>query len=480
VRYLDSVLGHSPRLNQWLRDGLATATSAAIRTSFLSASGVEEMAPSLAAFLERGGHLLFVAGGASEQAEPDALIALSGMLRPYPSAALRVVVNPEEFQNAKTYHLTYPDGHAEAWIGSSNFTYGGMESNHEASVILDSRQAAEAEIVDVVLRGTEAFRDRPGSTPVTEDTRLLLATRQASAARRRNGVRGRQMRQTFQLEELLMPALDRLDALAGGGPPRGMSTGFADVDAITGGLLEGSLTIVAGRPAAGASTLLLNILQHVAIKTRLRTALFCLDETIDHVVSRVLCAQAVVRQEDFRDGRMDEDGWARLARRMPEVADAPLLLNSTPAADLDALCAQVKELHEAVPLRLVAIDPINMIDAGLDRSASREREVSTVARRLKVLALELRIPIVVTAELSRAVENRADKRPGLGDLRDSDTLGQVADIVMLLHRPDAYDRNDPRAGEADLVICKHRNGSTATVTVAHQLHYGRFVNLPTS
>lgn len=478
MRYLDSVLGHSPRLNQWLRDGLATATSAAIRTSFLSASGVEEIAPALAAFLERGGHLLFVAGGAPEQAEPDALIALSGMLRPYPLAALRVVVNPEEFQNAKTYHLTYPDGHAEAWIGSSNFTYGGMESNHEASVILDSRQAAEAEIVDAVLRGTEAFRDRPGSTPVTEDTRLLLATRQ-TATRRRSGARGRQMRPTFQLEELLMPALDRLDTLAGGGPPRGLSTGFTDVDAITGGLLEGSLTIVAGRPAAGASTLLLNILQHVAIKNRLRAALFCLDQTIDRVVSRVLCAQAVVRQEDLRDGRLDEEGWARLARRMPEVADAPLLVNSTPAADLDALCAQVKELHEAAPLHLVAIDPLTMIEAGLDRSASREREVSTVARRLKVLALELGIPIIVTAELGRGVENRVDKRPGLGDLRDSDTLGQVADIVMLLHRPDAYDRSDPRSGEADLIICKHRNGSNATVTVAHQLHYGRFVDLPT-
>lgn len=174
---------------------------------------------------------------------------------------------------------------------------------------------------------------------------------------------------------------------------------------------------------------------------------------------------------------MSDQEWTRLARRMTETHEAPLLLNTTPSADLDALCDEITDLAEQEPLHLVAIDPLNMVRARTEPGANREREVSLAVRRLKTLALELDVPVVVTAELGRTVDTRFDQRPQLSDLRETDAITQVADLILLLHRPDLYERDNPRAGEADLIIAKHRNGPIATVTVAHQLHYGRFTDL---
>jgi hypothetical protein len=213
VRYVDTVLGGGPRLNDWLREGLAWAEAAALRTGLLTTPAIDDIKLALTAFLARDGHLLIVAGGAPDQADPDALIQLGELLRPYQRAALRVVVHPDEFQNAKTYHLAFPDGH-EALIGSPTCTWGGMDSNHEAAVLLDSREPGEADAVAAILAGTEAFRDRTGSTPVSEDTRLLLAGRQAAIARR-GGRRAWQLRAPHTLDELLQPAMDRIDAAAG-------------------------------------------------------------------------------------------------------------------------------------------------------------------------------------------------------------------------------------------------------------------------
>ena len=162
----------------------------------------------------------------------------------------------------------------------------------------------------------------------------------------------------------------------------------------------------------------------------------------------------------YGGGRMTNDDWTRLARRMSEISEAPLLLNCTPAADLDALCAEVLTLNERGHLALVAVDPINMIRTRTEPNANRERELSLIARRLKTLALELEVPVVVTAELGRTVDGRPDHRPIIGDLRVGDVLAQAADTVILLFRPDYYERDDPRSGEIDLIVAKHRNGPT--------------------
>jgi hypothetical protein len=477
VRYSDTVLGEGPSLRDWLHARLEDVEYAAIRTGFLSLAAVDDEGPGLVRLLQRGGRLLVVAGGAPDQADPDALVRLGDVLSPFgDQAVLRVVVEPEEFQNAKTYYLRFADGHVEAWVGSANFTRGGLSTNHEAAIQLDSREAADVDVIDKVRQGTELFQNRPGAVGVSEEIRLVLAAGRLRRVRE-TGHKPR-MWSTHAWADLLQPGIDRLDQIASNSPvPYGVPTGFADFDEVTNGLHAGTLTIVASRPGVGRSTLLLDFARNAAIRNTLRTAVFCLDQASGELTQRVLSAEARIRLADMRGGRMTDADWTRLARRMAEIVDAPLLLNCTPAAELDALCAEICGLGESEPLALVAVDPINMIRTRTEAGANREREFSLIARRLKTLALELNVPVVVTAELRREVDGRIDHRPTMNDLREGDVLAQVADMVVLLHRPDYYERDDPRAGEADLILAKHRNGPTATITVAHQLHYSRFADL---
>lgn len=178
MRYTDTVIGMGPSLEDWLRKRVDEAEMVAMRTGFLTLASFRGLEAHFAGLLRRGGRLLVVAGGAADQADPDALVRLGAMMEPYGDrAALRVVVDPEEFQNAKTYYLRFPDGHAEAWIGSANLTRGGLSANHEAAVSCDSRVPDDAHLVEHVLTGIEAFRDRPGTTAVSEETRLILSAR---------------------------------------------------------------------------------------------------------------------------------------------------------------------------------------------------------------------------------------------------------------------------------------------------------------
>ncbi|MGB3325879.1 MAG: DnaB-like helicase C-terminal domain-containing protein [Mycolicibacterium fortuitum] len=477
MRYVDSVQGHQPRLGDWLISGFTQASSIAMRTGFLTMPAVNQLETSMTTFLEQGGRLAIVAGGASDQVDLDALTKLTEIIRPHDGSWLRIVVHPEEFQNAKTYHLLFPDGHAEALVGSPNLTLGGMDSNHEAAVLLDSRNEAETQSVAEVLGGILAFRDRSGSLGLSDEIRMLLAGRRAVNARR--GVQGahRRLSPTLQLDELLTPAIDRADVIASVDGCAFLPTGFAVLDEVMGGLDRGTLTVIASRPGIGSSTLLLSFVRNAAIRNDRRTALFCLDRGSDDVVEHLLCAEARIRRQDIRRGRMSDSDWTRLANEMSRIQAAPLLLNTTPRPNLATLCEHITDLHRSEPLHLVAIDPMNMIDPALPPNSGREREVSTIARRLKLLALELEIPVVVTAEIGRGAEYRVDKRLTINDFRDSDTIAQVADNIILLHRPDAFDREDPRGGEADLHLAKHRNGPTVVVTVAHQLHIGRFTNM---
>ena len=476
MRYSDTVMGEGIPFGDWLHTRIDHAEYVAIRTGFLSLAAVDDESARLVGLLQRGGQLLVVAGGAPDQADPDALIRLGELLEPFcDQVELRVVVEPKEFQNAKTYYLRFADGHAEAWVGSANFTHGGLAANHEAAVYLDSREHGDADVVDKVREGIETFRDRPGTTGVSQETRLLLMARRARYVRTTSQPR---MRSTRTWADCLEPAFDRFEAsTSGSAAVLGVSTGFVDLDEVTGGFQPGTLTIVGSRPGVGRSTLVLDFVRVTAIKNTLRAALFCLDQTCEDISRRILSAEARIRRADLRSGRMTDDERTRLTRRRAEISQAPLLLNCTPAADLDALCAEIVSLGEREPLRLVAVDPINMIRVKAEPDANRERELSTVTRRLKTLALEIDTPIVVAAELGRAVDNRPDHLPMLSDLREADVLAQVADAVVLLHRPDHYERDDPRAGEADLIVAKHREGPKNTITVAHQLHYSRFTDL---
>jgi len=178
----------------------------------------------------------------------------------------------------------------------------------------------------------------------------------------------------------------------------------------------------------------------------------------------------------MRTGQMNDDDWARLARRMSEVADAPLFIDDSPNLSMMEIRAKCRRLKQRNDLKFVIIDYLQLMSSPR-RVENRQQEVSEMSRSLKLLAKELDVPVVALSQLNRGPEQRTDKRPLLSDLRESGSIEQDADVVVLLHREDAYEKESPRAGEADLIVAKHRNGPTATVTVAFQGHYSRFVDM---
>jgi replicative DNA helicase len=181
----------------------------------------------------------------------------------------------------------------------------------------------------------------------------------------------------------------------------------------------------------------------------------------------------------MRTGQMSDDDWTRLARRMSEVADAPLFIDDSPNMSLMEIRAKCRRLKQRHDLRMVIIDYLQLMSSP-KRTENRQQEVSEMSRSLKLLAKEVDVPVIALSQLNRGPEQRTDKKPLLSDLRESGSIEQDADVVILLHREDAYERESPRAGEADLIVAKHRNGPTTTVTVAFQGHYSRFVDMAPS
>jgi replicative DNA helicase len=253
-------------------------------------------------------------------------------------------------------------------------------------------------------------------------------------------------------------------------------TGFNELDEVTNGLHPGQMIIVAARPGVGKSTLGLDFMRSCSIKHRMGSVIFSLEMSKSEIVMRLLSAEAKIKLSDMRSGRMNDDDWTRLARRMSEISEAPLYIDDSPNLTMMEIRAKARRLRQKADLRLVVVDYMQLMTSG-KKHESRQVEVSEFSRHLKLLAKELEVPVVAISQLNRGPEQRTDKKPMLSDLRESGSLEQDADMVILLHRPDAFDRDDPRGGEADFILAKHRNGPTKTVTVAHQLHLSRFSNM---
>ncbi len=224
------------------------------------------------------------------------------------------------------------------------------------------------------------------------------------------------------------------------------------------------------------SALALDFARSATIRHQLPTVVFSLEMGRNEITMRLLSAEARVPMHVMRTGQMSDDDWARLARRMSEVADAPLFIDDSPNMSLMEIRAKCRRLKQRHDLKLVIIDYLQLMSSSR-RVESRQQEVAEMSRSLKLLAKELDVPVVALSQLNRGPEQRQDKKPMLSDLRESGSIEQDADVVILLHREDAYERESPRAGEADLIVAKHRNGPTATVTVAFQGHYSRFVDM---
>ena len=256
----------------------------------------------------------------------------------------------------------------------------------------------------------------------------------------------------------------------------GVPTGLTDLDELTNGLHPGQMIVVAARPAMGKSTLGIDFVRSASIKHKMTSVVFSLEMSRSEIATRIIAAEGRVHMQRLRNGDMDEGDWQRLAQAQSRMADAPLFIDDSPnmsLMEIRAKCRRIKQQHD---LKLVVIDYLQLMSSG-KRVESRQQEVSEFSRALKLLAKELEVPLIAISQLNRGAEQRQDKRPAISDLRESGSIEQDADMVILVHRPDAYEKESDRAGEADLIIAKHRNGPTADLTVAFQGHYSRFVDM---
>ncbi len=279
------------------------------------------------------------------------------------------------------------------------------------------------------------------------------------------------------LSETIEGTINEIEISEGRGDEMiGVATGFSDLDQLTNGLHPGQMIVLAARPAMGKSTVALDIARSCSIKHGKASVIFSLEMSRNEITMRLLSAEASVNLQHMRKGTMREEDWTKLARTMGRVSEAPLFIDDSPNMSLMEIRAKCRRLKQRHDLKLVVIDYLQLMSSG-KRVESRQQEVSEFSRALKLLAKELEVPVIAVSQLNRGPEQRTDKKPAMSDLRESGSIEQDADMVILLHREDAYDKESPRAGEADLIVAKHRNGPTANITVAFQGHFSRFVDM---
>lgn len=278
------------------------------------------------------------------------------------------------------------------------------------------------------------------------------------------------------LGDLIAPTIDELTALQQHGVETGVPTGFIDLDKLTHGLRAGQMIIVAARPGVGKSTLAMDFMRSASLNHGKTSVIFSLEMSASEIVMRLLSAEAEVKLSDMRGGKVSGEDWVKINDTLNRVQDAPLFIDDSPNLTMMEIRSKARRLKQQHGLDLIVLDYLQLMSSG-KKVESRQQEVSEFSRQLKLLAKELEVPLIAISQLNRGPEARTDKRPQLADLRESGSLEQDADMVMLLYRPDSQDRDNERAGEADIILAKHRGGPIDTVQVAHQLHYSKFVNM---
>ena len=280
-----------------------------------------------------------------------------------------------------------------------------------------------------------------------------------------------------KLSEVIEPTMDFIEMLQSrGGQVNGVPTGFAEFDELTQGLHPGQMIIFAGRPAMGKTTLGMDVMRSAAIHNGMASAIFSLEMDRQEIMMRIMAAEAQVPMSRLRDGTVDDQDWERLARATTRFMDAPLYIDDSANMTLMEIRAKCRRLKQKADLKLVVIDYLQLMSSG-KRVESRQQEVSEFSRALKLLAKEIEVPVIAISQLNRGNEQRTDKKPMMSDLRESGSIEQDADLIVLIHREDYYEKESARAGEADLIVAKHRNGATKTIPVAFEGHSSRFKDM---
>lgn len=280
------------------------------------------------------------------------------------------------------------------------------------------------------------------------------------------------------LADALGPTMQELDEISQqGGLAQGVPTGFADLDDLTNGLHGGQMIIVAARPGVGKSTLALDFVRSCSIQHGKASVIFSLEMSKSEIITRLLSAEAEVLLSEMRSGKLNDQGWQKLVSRVVEIENAPIFIDDSSNLTMMEIRSKARKLKQKHDLQMIVVDYLQLMSSGR-QVESRQQEVSEFSRQLKLLAKELDVPLIAISQLNRGPESRTDKRPQLADLRESGSLEQDADMVMLLYRPDSQDKDSERLGEADIILAKHRGGPIDTIRVAHQLHFSRFKDMP--
>ena len=257
----------------------------------------------------------------------------------------------------------------------------------------------------------------------------------------------------------------------------GVPTGFADLDYITAGLHKSDLVIVAARPAMGKSAFALNLASNAAVRYNTPVAIFSLEMSKEQMTNRILCSEAMVDSNKVRTGKVEDDDWQKLAEASGNLSQAQIFIDDTPGISVMEIRAKCRKLKLEKNIGMVVIDYIQLVQGSNKRNGSREQEISEISRSLKILAKEINVPVIALSQLSRSVEQRPDHRPMLSDLRESGAIEQDADIVMFLYRDDYYNPDTDKKNIAEVILAKHRGGSTGTVELLWLGNYTKFANL---
>lgn len=280
------------------------------------------------------------------------------------------------------------------------------------------------------------------------------------------------------IKDVLVESFSKLEELYNNkGKVSGTPTGFVDFDNITSGLHDSDLIIVAARPAMGKSAFAINLAANVALQAGKGVAIFNLEMSKEQVGNRILCSEAMVDSNKVRTGLLEDDDWVKLASTLGRLSEAPIYIDDTAGISIMEIRAKCRKLKLEKDIGLVVIDYLQLIQGSGTKNSSREQEISEISRSLKILAKELNIPVIALSQLSRSVEKRDDKRPMLSDLRESGAIEQDADIVIFLYRDDYYNQDSEKKNVAEVILAKHRGGSTGTVDMAWLPSYTKFANL---
>jgi replicative DNA helicase len=288
-------------------------------------------------------------------------------------------------------------------------------------------------------------------------------------------------------QSLVLQAKKRIEEIAGQEGLSGVATGFDKLDKITSGWQPSDLIIIAARPAMGKTAFVLSMARNMAIDFGMPVALFSLEMASVQLITRLISSETGLSSEKLRTGKLEKHEWEQLSTKVKNLEKAPLYIDDTPSLSIFDLRAKARRLVSQHGIRIIIVDYLQLMTAGGNGKGggNREQEISTISRNLKALAKELNVPVIALSQLSRAVETRgSSKRPLLSDLRESGAIEQDADIVSFLYRPEYYkidewddDEASPTAGQAEIMIAKHRNGSIENVRLKFIGHLGKFDNL---